>query len=125
MHWFVIVILVFWFAFGSPSKDIANWFWGNNAAPWEAVDAFDYPDRHNLFHHEVAYNVGSVDACRSWVSNSAERHNDPHITKGDFECGVTGGYWIPDDDELPNAMQTITDRLKELIGIEEGFDTDG
>jgi hypothetical protein len=54
------------------------------------VDAFYYPNRNNLDKSERQLDVGSVEACRSWVSRIAAQNNDPQIRRGDYECGV--GY---------------------------------
>jgi hypothetical protein len=73
-----------------PKTQVAGWFWPSSAAPWEQVDAFYYPDRNNLLSDERHLNVGSVEACRAWVSSRAAARGDPSIALGDYECGV--GY---------------------------------
>lgn len=77
-----------WAAFRSPANDVAGLFWPERPAPWEAVDAFYYPDRQNLSVHREARGVGGVDGCRSWARAMAETHADPGVRRGDYECGV-------------------------------------
>jgi hypothetical protein len=77
-----------WAVFGTPNSDLAGLFWGKGPAPWESVDAFYYPNRHNLSVHRAAHNVGSLDGCRAWVRKAARADADPALTRGDYECGV-------------------------------------
>lgn len=77
-----------WLAFGNPADSLAGLFWAGSPAPWEKVDAFYYPNRHNLSVHRTALNVGSLDGCRSWVQAMAEANADPGVRRGDYECGV-------------------------------------
>lgn len=89
--WLVLIVLVIgWFLLGNPSKDFANWFWPNDAAPWETVDAFFYPDRGDLLKFITQRDFGDLEACRDWVSAQAIAHNDPMMDRADYECGV--GY---------------------------------
>jgi hypothetical protein len=90
MKWLFLLGLGFWALFGSPKKDVANWFWSDQAAPWETVDAFYYPNRSDLSRDQRASGLASVDACRTWVDHVSRAHNDVGITRGDYECGV--GY---------------------------------
>ena len=90
MQWLLLLGLGGWAIFGSPTKDVANWFWSNEAAPWETVDAFYYPDRNDLSRDQRAYGLESVDACRAWVNGVAHSHNDIGIRRGSYECAV--GY---------------------------------
>ncbi len=66
----------------------ADWFWPENAAPWESVDAYYYPDRNNLSIDSRAYDLKTIDECRDWVSMTAEKYNDANLDRGDYECGV-------------------------------------
>jgi hypothetical protein len=90
LKWTVWLAIAAWFLFGSPSKDVANWFWSEDAAPWESVDAFYYPDRNDLERDVRQFGLEDVGACRRWVYAQASAHEDPGITRGDYECGV--GY---------------------------------
>ncbi|MBB5539534.1 hypothetical protein [Rhizobium giardinii] len=69
-------------------KTIANVLYEEDAAPWETVDAFYYPDRGDLTVHQAAYGLENVAACRSAVNAMARLNNDPSLTRGDYECGV-------------------------------------
>ena len=82
------IAFVLWFWLGNPSRDIADWFWGYDAAPWEQVDAFYYPDRTDLRKYKSAPNVGSMDACRGWVRSTARMHDDPNLRLGDYMCAI-------------------------------------
>ena len=90
MHLIIGIAVVLWFVFGSPMKNVANWFWGDAPAPWEDVDAVYYPNANNLTIDMKNYNVGSVENCRAWVYWQAKRRGDPNLERGDYECGV--GY---------------------------------
>lgn len=84
----VIIGVVLWFVFGDPPKNIANIFWEYEAAPWESVDAFYYPDRSDLTEYEVAYDLQSVEECQTWVYRMSARFNDPGLRRGDYECAI-------------------------------------
>jgi hypothetical protein len=86
----VIILVVLWFAFGSPKNDIAGMFWSDGPAPWEEVTGFYYPNRNDLTIHIQSGQYESLDGCRSWVYAQARQHDDPGIGRGDYECGV--GY---------------------------------
>ena len=77
-----------WLTFGGPADNLAGLFWAERPAPWEKVDAFYYPDRHDLSVHRAARDVKSLDGCRSWVRAMAEVGTDPGMERGDYECGV-------------------------------------
>lgn len=85
---FMIVALAAWFLFGDPGKTLAGWFYPDAAAPWEPVDAFYYPSRHDLSEHFVQHDVGSVEACQDWAYSVAASRGDPDMTRGTYECGV-------------------------------------
>ena len=38
MPFVIFALLAMWFQFGTPSKNVANWFWEYDAAPWEALN---------------------------------------------------------------------------------------
>jgi len=88
MQGFVILALILWFVFGDPGRTIAGWFWEYDAAPWERVDAFYYPDKSNLEKFQQHSNVGGVEECRTWVNAMASANGDPNLRRGDYECGV-------------------------------------
>lgn len=88
LRYFAIGGACLWMVFGSPTKDLAGLFWADSPAPWEKVDAFYYPDRHNLSIHRAAYDLGSLNGCRSWVMTMATANADPGVHRGDYECGV-------------------------------------
>ena len=88
MPWLIVIVAALWFIFGDPKKNVANWFWEYDQAPWEEVDAFYYPNRDNLTIDMREYNVGSVENCRAWVYQQGAAKGDPHLTRGDYECGV-------------------------------------
>ena len=77
-----------WFVIGTPSTTIANLFWASDAAPWESVDAFYYPDKNNLTTHVSKSGFKNLVECRDWVDAEARRNNDPYLMRGDYECGV-------------------------------------
>jgi len=88
LGWIIGAVAFAWFALGTPASDIAGWTWGDRPAPWERVDAFYYPNRNNLSQDQRRLDVGTVEACRSWVLTIAAQNNDPNISRGDYECGV-------------------------------------
>lgn len=61
----ILIAIGLWFWFGDPLKTVANWFWESNAAPWETVDAFYYPNRNDLTQFQKMPGLNSVDECRS------------------------------------------------------------
>ena len=77
-----------WAIFGDPGRDLAGWFWKYDAAPWERVDAFYYPDRGNLDVFNQHSDVGGVEECRAWALDMAIANGDPSMSRGDYECGV-------------------------------------
>jgi hypothetical protein len=77
-----------WLIVGHPMNDLADLFWPERPAPWEAVDAFYYPDRHNLSVHRSANKVDGIAGCRSWVIAAAAANADPRMSRGDFECAI-------------------------------------
>src|SRR5689334_10257410 len=88
LRYLVFAGLAVWAVLGSPINYAAGVFWPAKPAPWEAVDAYYYPDPSNLSVHKAALGVGSLDACRSWVRAMAAVNSDPGVTRGDYECGV-------------------------------------
>jgi hypothetical protein len=52
------------------------------------VDAFYYPNKHDLTVHREVLDVGSVDACRDAVFALSAENGDPDMLRGDYECGV-------------------------------------
>jgi hypothetical protein len=88
MRGIIIIGMILWFIFGDPGRTIAGWFWEYDAAPWERVDAFYYPDRNNLEKVHQHSNVGGVQECRDWVNSMAASNGDRSLSRGDYECGV-------------------------------------
>ncbi len=84
----ILIAVVLFFVFGSPGKTVANMVWQNDAAPWEKVDAFYYPDKADLTNYEAARDLGSVQECRDSVGAMASANGDPGLTRGDYECGI-------------------------------------
>jgi hypothetical protein len=90
---FIAIGMILWAIFGSPKKDLANWLYEYEPAPWETVDAFYYPDNNNLAKHSAAYGLKSLDECRKWVSGQAAAYNDPNFSRSSYLC------WIGKTDE--------------------------
>ncbi|TWG60750.1 hypothetical protein [Aminobacter sp. J44] len=84
----LILVLGLWFAFGSALVTIANWFWGEDAAPWEWVVLHYYPNRHDLIVGERIEGFVSVEECPRAALTLAASNNDPGLRRGDYECGV-------------------------------------
>ena len=84
----IIIALSAWFLFADPPKNVANWLWSDDAAPWETVDAFYYPNRYDLSVHQSSLGLGSVQECRDWVSYAAGSYGDGSLSRGDYECAV-------------------------------------
>lgn len=84
----ILAAIGLWFLFGQPAKTVANWLWGSDAAPWETVDAFYYPDANNLAIVNIVSDFDSVQACRDWVYSAAAANGDVGLERGDYECGV-------------------------------------
>ncbi len=77
-----------WFWFGDPGKFVANQLYKDDAAPWETVDAFYYPDRSNLTVFKSRPGLKSVSECRAAVNGLAFDASDAGFNRGDYECGV-------------------------------------
>jgi hypothetical protein len=88
IKWVAGIVFLLWVLFGHPLDFVAGIFWSKSNAPWEKVDAFYYPDANNLSEWEGQMDVGSVQACRDWVEDSAAAKGDPNLNRGDYECGV-------------------------------------
>ena len=72
----------------SPQKTVADLFYAEDAAPWETVDAFYYPDRTDLTLDQRQIGLADVAGCRDAVRSMAALNNDPQLLRGDYECGV-------------------------------------
>lgn len=81
------ILLIVWALSVAPSF-LAKTFWPDSSAPWEKVNAFYYPNANDLTEWESQINVGSIQACRDWVKDSAAAKGDPNLEHGDYECGV-------------------------------------
>lgn len=77
-----------WFWLGDPPKNVADWFYRDDAAPWETVDAYYYPSRADLSASRSILGLKDVQACRDWVYDQAAANHDALLTRGDYECGV-------------------------------------
>ena len=84
----ILIAVGVWFVLGDPPKTVANWFWEYEAAPWETVDAFYYPDRNDLSKFQKVSGLSSVDGCRNSVRSMAANNGDASLTRGDYECGI-------------------------------------
>jgi hypothetical protein len=84
----ILIAIALWFIFGNAPMNIADMFWEEEAAPWETVDAFYYPDRNDLTQFQQTTDLDSVDDCRAWVSSAAALNGDPSLFRGDYECGI-------------------------------------
>lgn len=88
MPFLILIAVGLWFWFGDPKNDAANWFYSNEPAPWETVDAYYYPNLNNLSLFKVKKNLVDLQACRDWVYFMASQNNDSNLNRGDYECGV-------------------------------------
>lgn len=88
----LLVVGGLWFWLGNPQRDVAEWFYKSDAAPWETVDAFYYPDRSDLSDWREARNLTSSEECRDWVYAAAASNNDPGLQRGDYECALGKPY---------------------------------
>lgn len=84
----IFLIVGAWFFWGDPPKTVANWFWENEAAPWETVDAFYYPDRSDLSKFQKVSGLSSVDSCRTAVRAMAAKNPNVGFVRDDYECGI-------------------------------------
>ena len=93
-HWPISILgilgFMVWAALGSPRQTVTGWIWPRSPAPWEAVDAFYYPDKNNPTISIGNPDVGGLAQCRTWASSAAAKQNDPQLDRGDYERGV--GY---------------------------------
>ncbi len=88
MPTFIVIAVILWAIFGSPKKDIANWFYEYEPAPWETVDAFYYPNNNNLTKHSAAYGLKSLDECRRWAFGQAAADNDSYFSRSSYLCWI-------------------------------------
>ena len=88
MPFLILLGIGLWFLLGSPAVTVADWFWEHDAAPWETVDAFYYPDKNDLSRHEAVMGLGSVQECRDQVERMAFLNNDPRLLRSSYECGI-------------------------------------
>lgn len=84
----IIAIGVGWAVIGEPKKDIANWFWPSDAAPWESVDLYFYPDRRNLEHFDRITGLKNVEACQRMVNVVHARYPSVPWSNVDYECAI-------------------------------------
>lgn len=84
----LVIGIGLWFAFGHPARTVADWYWPNDAAPWESVDAFYYPNKADLGTVREQHGLADVQSCRDWVNAQAYADGDPTMTRSDYECGL-------------------------------------
>ena len=84
----ILIAIGIWFWVGDPMQDTAGWLYPNEAAPWETVDAYYYPNRSNMSDYRIQKNLSDPSACRDWVYQMAAMNRDPSLIRGDYECGV-------------------------------------
>ena len=78
----VLLLIAAWFVFGDPPKNLANWFWKSDAAPWETVDAYYYPNKNDLEIVIFGHGKKTVEQCRDWVYSKAATYQDWGIKRG-------------------------------------------
>ena len=81
----ILLAIGVWFMFGDPPKTVVNWFWESDAAPWETVDAFYYPNRNDLTQFQKMPGLNSLDDCRNSVRSITAKNGDSGIIRGDYE----------------------------------------
>jgi hypothetical protein len=93
-HWPISILgilgFMVWTVLGSPIQTVTGWIWPHSPAPWEAVDAFYYPNKSNLAVSLENHDVGGLAQGRTRASSAAAKQDDPQLERGDYECGV--GY---------------------------------
>ena len=72
-----------WYWLSDPQKDLADWFFKEDAAHWETVNAFYYPDRNDLSIWRTGTELPNVQACRDWVCSMAVPYRGPGLMRGD------------------------------------------
>lgn len=83
----VILLVAIWlFAFDG-TRDLTNWLYPEDAAPWETVDLFYYPDQNDLTKHYSVTGLKTVSDCRNSVYWTSYRYSTPPKI-GTYECGV-------------------------------------
>jgi len=84
----LITVVIHYLIFGSAKKDLGNMLWPEDAAPWETVDAYYYPDDSDPSRFETATGLENKEQCRDWAYAAAARNRDPDLAQGDYECGI-------------------------------------
>ena len=104
-HWPISILgilgFMVWAALGSPRQTVTGWIWPRSPAPWEAVDAFYYPDKNNPAISIGNPDVGSLARCRTWAKSAAAKQDDPQLERGEYHSGV--GYL--DAQRSPNSYR--------------------
>ncbi|MFD2207223.1 hypothetical protein [Kiloniella antarctica] len=85
---FGLTFIALWALLGSPKKDLANFLFEDDAAPWEEVVAFYYPDASNLSKHQEVSGLSDASECRAVIRRLASHNDDPMVLRGDYECGI-------------------------------------
>lgn len=88
LKFFIVTLVLHYLIFGSPMKDLGNLLWPEDAAPWESVDVYYYPDARDPSRFESETGLESRDKCRDWAFAAAARNRDPDFEQGDYECGI-------------------------------------
>nr|WP_168550451.1 hypothetical protein [Roseomonas mucosa] len=84
----ILLALGAWFWASDPKKDIADWFWPHDAAPWEKVDAFYYLTRTDARQFQATRGLPNVESCQREVRRLAAEYRDPDMARGSYLCGV-------------------------------------
>ena len=93
-------------SFGNPHRHIADFFWPDDAAPWENVTAVYVPDISKPTRVKISDAVfDDVAACRKHVMEQAAEHGDPNLEKGRFECAI--GFYAEKDDGTGGEYRLI------------------
>lgn len=77
----LLLSLIMLLAGCSPEAVVADAFWEDEPAPWEEVDAFYYPNKHNLNIVESQPGLKTLDECRAWVQDRADQNNDRSLPR--------------------------------------------
>jgi len=93
----LLVLLVILGGSNAIKKSLIDFMWGDSPAPWETVNAFYYPDKNDLTIDQRYFGFDTLAECRNWVYEHAAENGDPHLDRGDYECGVGCKSWEGSD----------------------------
>lgn len=88
MFYILIAIALIWLLFSTSKEEIANILYSSNAAPWETIDGFYYPNNADLTEDVRRYGFDTLEDCRDWVYDIADEYKDPDMTRSDYECAI-------------------------------------